>query len=163
MKRCGLQWIFGLLLICLLTGCGYNPIMYNHLSDRSNYKTYTVRIEKIIYPGANSDEAFLWVTFPSYEAVDQFEGYEVDREKPLSEYVEVFSLCPENHRSVTESQFYDEISVGDTIDITASDWIYMDGYFYYIIGVRCGEKEYLNPDEELKNVIRMMDKNRSLL
>ena len=163
MKRRGLQWIFGLILVCLLSGCGYNPIMYNYLSDRNNYKTHTVQIEKIIYPEEDSDKTFLWVTFPSYEAVDQFEGYEVDREKPLSEYVEVFSLCSENHQLVTENQFYDEISVGDTIEITASAWIYMDGYFYYIIGVQCGEKEYLNPDEGLKNVIRMMNKKRGLI
>lgn len=163
MKRRGLQWAIGLLLICFLTGCGYNPLMYDYLSDRSNYKTYTVQIEKIIYPEDDSDKTFLWVTFSSYEEVEQVKGHEVDREKPLAEYIEVFSLCPDNHWSVTEKQFYDEISVGDTIEITASAWIYMDGYFYYVIGVRCGEKEYLNPDEGLKNVIKMMNGNRGLI
>jgi len=163
MKRRGLQWSIVLLLICLLTGCGYNHHMYDYLSDRNNYKTYTVQIEEIIYPDEDSDKTFLRVTFSSYEEVKQAKGYEADREKPLSEYIEVFSLCPENHQSVAENGFYDEISVGDTIEITASAWIYMDGYFYYIIGVRGGEKEYLNPDEGMKNVIEMMNGNRGVI
>lgn len=152
-----------LLLTCILTGCGYNSIMFDHLSDRNNYETYTVQIEKMIYPDADTDKAFFWVTFLDYEALDQFMGYEVDREKPLSNYVETFSVIAENHRLLSGNQFYEQISVGDTIEITASDWIYMDGYFYYIIGVRCGETEYLNPEDGLKNVIDMMNRERGLI
>lgn len=163
MKRLRIYGVILLLCAFILTGCGYNPIMYAHLSDRNNYETYIVQIEKIIYPDADTDKAFFWVTFPDYEAVDQFEGYEVDREKPLSDYVEVFSVPAENHKLLSENLFYEQISVGDTIEITASDWIYMDGYFYYIIGIRCGETEYLNPEVGLRNVIKMMNRKRGLI
>jgi hypothetical protein len=151
--------------------------MYSYLSDRNHYENYTVQIAEIYYYDWDSkeyvkdysDERFQMnevdfkVTFPSYEEADKFYGYEVDREKELSEYKEVFEVATENNQLLAKSGFYEQISVGDTIDITTSDWIYMDGYFYYIIGVQCGETEYLNSEDGLRNVIDMMNKKKGLI
>ena len=169
--------ILCILCIFVLTGCGYNPIMYSYLSDRNHYENYTVQIAEIYYYDWDSkeyvkdysDERFQMnevvfkVTFPSYEEADKFYGYEVDREKELSEYKEVFEVATENNQLLAKSGFYEQISVGDTIDITTSGWIYMDGYFYYIIGVQCGETEYLNSEDGLRNVIDMMNKKKGLI
>lgn len=177
MKSIRLMCLICVLCVCLMTGCGYNPIMYAHLSDRNNYGTYTVQIVDMFYSDHSSgekirdysdarflwSEVVFWVTFPTYEDADHFYGYTVDREKPLCEYIETFEVPEENNKLLTEHQFYEHISLGETVEITASHWIYMDGYFYYIIGLRYGEEVYLAPEEGLKNVIDMMDKDRSLI
>ena len=56
-----------------------------------------------------------------------------------------------------------EIKPGDVIEVVTSNWIYMDGDFFYIIGLSKDNKEYLNKEEGLQNLIAYMDENKSLL
>ena len=61
-----------------------------------------------------------------------------------------------------ENGFYKDFLVGNVVEIQSSDWIYMDTNFYYVIGVKYGETQYLKAEDGLQNIVDMMDKNRSL-
>lgn len=52
--------------------------------------------------------------------------------------------------------------MNETIEIRASDLIYMDGNFFYIASVMYDETEYLNFDDGLKNIVNMIKKKRSV-
>ena len=47
--------------------------------------------------------------------------------------------------------------------VTVSSLIYMDTNFYYISSVTYNNKEYLNSETGLENIIKMMDENRSII
>ena len=61
-----------------------------------------------------------------------------------------------------ENGFYKDFLVGNVVEIQSSDWVYMDTNFYYVIGVKYGETQYLNAEDGLQNIVDMMDKERSL-
>lgn len=159
-----------LIAICLLcalgfTACtGYNNIMYEYLSDADHYKTYEVVIEQIYvsnketgkreqYDETVHDESYLNGTV--IFCVSKIEGFEGD-----DIWLEVI---PENSQLLAGNGFYDGFSVGSTIKIEASNWVYMDTNFYYIIGLEYEGVQYLDEEDGLKNIVDMMDNDRSLI
>lgn len=173
--------ILYIILICLicfftLTACtGYNNIMYKHLSNEENYETYKVSIEKIYvcnketgrleeYDEAIHDESYLNSTVRfGISEIDGFCGGEYILENgSKTDYIVLLDVLSDNSQLLVNSGFYNDFSVGDTIEIQSSNWIYMDTDFYYVIGVKYNGVQYLNSDDGLQNIIDMMDKDRSL-
>ena len=169
------------LLVCVicLQSCGYNNIMYDHLSDSENYQSYSVVLESISYVEgakqpmredldaaefASAETVYLDVVFASLEPLAPFLGVSPENiENLVATYTVRLEICAENHNQLMQNGFYNAVKAGDEITVTASNWIYMDGKFYYVIGVACGEQVYLNPTVGLQNVIDMMNKQRGLL
>lgn len=149
--------------VCLLglTACtGYNNIMYEHLSSIENYKTYEAEIEQIyVYDeedgkleeydkDTHGEDALGTVYFDiSVVGSDQFVRLEV---------------ISDNNQLLVANGFYDDFTIGDTVEIQASDWIYMDTDFFYIIGLKYNDVQYLDNQDGLQNIIDMMDNDRSL-
>lgn len=179
MKR-SLTVLLALLLILLMTTCstacsGYNGVMYGYLKDRDNYATYTVTVTEICAWDSKylekttdlADERFenghivFCCIFDSYEAVSAFLGTAANEEVPLSDYPISLEITPKSHAALTEAGFYEAFTVGDTLEITASSLIYMDGEFFYIAGLTYGDTEYLSVTKGLQNIVDMMKRNRS--
>lgn len=167
-----------LILTISMSACGYNRIMREHLSDVDNYTEYQVTVVGIAcvdeqgnahkeYTNeqlASAERVFLDVTFASKAELSPFLGVsEQGIANDPSTYTIRLQINAENHKVLVQNGFYDAVKAGDEITVTASNWIYMDGEFFYVIGVACGEQVYLNPTVGLQNVIGMMKKQRGLL
>jgi hypothetical protein len=164
-----------LLLILSLTACsGYNNIMYKHLSNEKNYERYEVAIENIYvvnketwdleeYNDTIHDESYLSTTVCfSVLELDGFDSGEYILGGGTRERVVLLEVSAENSKILLENGFYKDFLVGNVVEIQSSDWIYMDTNFYYVIGVKYGETQYLNAEDGLQNIVDMMDKDRSL-
>ena len=79
------------------------------------------------------------------------------------DYLIILEIRGDNFKEVCDNGLMEEIQPGDIIEVMASNWIYMDGNFFYIIGLSKDNKEYLNKDEGLQNLIDYMNENKSLL
>lgn len=149
------------MLCCVIFCCscfGYNPIMYRHLSNVNNYKTF-----EVTFNGIEREEygTYFDITFPEDVGLDDFYGYgSTKRDGEFDFYAEIEE---NNYDVLIENGFLENVKNGEKIEIRISDWIYMDGGFHYIIAVRYNGEEYLNVEDGIKNVKRMMNKNRSLL
>ena len=164
------------LLILSLTACsGYNNIMYKHLSNENNYETYEVAIENIYvcnketgkleeYNDTIHDESYLCSTvYFGVSKLDGFDGGEyILGDGTKTEKMVLLEVIAENSKILLENGFYKDFLVGNVIEIQSSNWIYMDANFYYVIGIKYGEKQYLNAEDGLQNIVDMMDKDRSL-
>ena len=165
-----------LLLILSLTACsGYNNIMYKHLGNENNYEKYEVAVENIYvcnketgkleeYNDAIHDESYLSTTvYFSVSELDGFYGGEyILGDGTRTESMVLLEVLAENSKILLENDFYKNFLVGNVVEIQSSDWVYMDANFYYVIGVRYGETQYLNAEDGLQNIVDMMDKDRSL-
>ena len=69
----------------------------------------------------------------------------------------------ESYDLLSERGFFESFSAGDTLTITASPFIYMDGNFFYVAALTHNGTEYLSFDEGLTNIKRMMRRNPSML
>lgn len=178
MKKASLLALL-LALALLLSSCtGFNPIMRAHLGDPENYRSCCVTLvdaydtdpqtgERIrdfsSEQSANADIVWI-VQFDSYDDVAAFLGIsDADESVPLSDYTFYLQIIAENNRQLWKNGFYEEVPLNQTVEIHASDFIYMDGRFFYIAQVRCSEKEYLDLATGVKNMKRMMNRNKSLL
>ena len=175
-KTISLIVILSLVLISL-SSCGYNKIMRDYLSDSDNYRTVNVILDEIIYQDPRTYEtinnfdpskrfdcvAIYQVSFETIEDVSYFFDFSPDPNVPLEEYRFTFKVISDNNKVLCENGFYDKISIGDSICIRASNWDYMDGSFDYIAQIEYDGTEYLSFEEGLKNIIDMMNKNKSLL
>ena len=165
-----------LLLILSLTACsGYNNIMYKHLGNENNYEKYEVAVENIYvcnketgkleeYNDAIHGESYLGATvYFSVSELDGFYGSEyILGDGTRTESMVLLEVLAENSKILLENGFYKNFLVGNVVEIQSSDWVYMDANFYYVIGVRYGETQYLNAEDGLQNIVDMMDKDRSL-
>ena len=148
-----------------LSSCsGYNKIMRNHLSDSSSFCEYTVEVQKIAISQYDSDKLVVFVKFFSKEEYAKFNG--VSAENLIlspEDYLITLEIIGDNFKEVCDNGLMEEIQLGDIIEVVASNWIYMDGDFFSIIGLSKDNKEYLNKDEGLQNLIDYMNENKSLL
>lgn len=170
-----------LVLLCLVlafnfTACtGYNGIMYKHLSNVKNYRTYEITIEKIYvvnketekleeYDQTVHDEGHLNATvYFGISELDGFYGGEyILNDGSKTDNIVLLRVLAENSKILVENDFYNNFSRGAHIEIQVSNWVYMDTKFYYVIGVQCGDIQYLKSGDGLRNVVDMMDKDRSL-
>ncbi|MBQ9736054.1 MAG: hypothetical protein IJV96_04640 [Clostridia bacterium] len=165
-----------LLFVLNLTACsGYNNIMYKHLSDVNNYEAYDVAVEKIYvcnketgkleeYDESFHDESYLSTTvyFSASELNGFYSGEYILADGTRTESMVLLEVIAESSKTLLENDFYKDFSPGSVIEIQSSDWVYMDANFYYVIGVKYGETQYLNLEDGLQNIVDMMDKDRSL-
>ena len=165
-----------LLLILSLTACsGYNNIVYKHLSNEKNYERYEVAIENIYvcnketgkleeYNDTIHDESYLSSTV--YFGVSELNGFYggeyILGDGTRTEMIVLLKVLAENSKILLENGFYKNFLVGNVVEIQSSNWVYMDANFYYIIGVKYGETQYLKAENGLQNIVDMMDKDRSL-
>ena len=148
-----------LLVMGLLSTCngGFNPIMYNHLKKLENYVTATATVTEIGY--ISEGDPYLKCVFDDREVAEDFLG-------GLSQFADDplrLMLPKKSYWLLTERDFFKTLSVGDTITVTASPFIYMDGEFWYIAAITHDGTEYLSFDEGLRNIKRMMRRNPSML
>lgn len=176
-----LRKIFGA-IVCFLfafawTSCsGFNGVMYKRLGAMENYREYEVVIEQIYvvdldsgkvekYDKSLHDGEYLSET-TVYFGISEIEGF-YGGEKYLSNGEKTESLVwleviSDNSKLLVNSGFYDCFSVGNTVEVRASNWTYGDKDFYYVIGVAYEETQYLSGEAGLQNIVAMMDGNRSL-
>ena len=165
-----------LLLILSLTACtGYNNLMYKHLSNEKNYERYEVAIENIYvrnketgkleeYNDTIHDESYLSTTV--YFGVSELNGFYGGEyflgDGTKTEMTVLLGVLAENSKILLENGFYKNFLVGNIVEIQSSNWVYMDTNYYFVIGVKYGETQYLKAEDGLQNIVDMMDKNRSL-
>ena len=141
-----------LLVMGLLTTCngGFNAIMYKYLKNPEHYVTCTATVTEV---GRNrSGEYYMKCDFAQPDSTK----YRLPDQATL--YVP-----EENYELLAERRFFMNFSEGDTITVTASNLIYMDGEFFYIAALTHNGTEYLSFDEGLQNIKRMMRRNPSML
>ena len=148
-----------------LSSCsGYNKIMRNHLSDPSSFCEYIVEVQEIAISQYDSNRLGVFVKFFSKEEVAKFHGVSAENLTLNPEdYLIALEIIGDNIKEVCDNGLMEDIQPGDVIEVVASNWIYMDGDFFYIIGLSKDNKEYLNKDEGLQNLIAYMNENKSLL
>jgi hypothetical protein len=107
--------------------------------------------------------SYLLVSFDSKAEVSAFLGVSPDGvAKELSEYTFYLEINGANNKILLENGFYDAVEEGCQIKVTASNWIYMDGNFFFVSGVTYDGVEYLNSKVGLRNIRTMLRENRSM-
>ncbi len=157
-------WLVALCLLCTLglTSCtGYNNIMYKHLSDIENYKIYEAKIEQIYI--FNDETRELKEYDPAVQGESSAGTVYFDISTEDANSLIRLEVTVDNNQILLDSGFYNVFKIGDIIGIQASDWIYMDTDFFYVIGVTYEGVQYLNSEDGLKNIVDMMDDDRSLV
>lgn len=170
--------IFLMLIISLfgVSSCsGYNKIMYDYLSDSNNYKTYNIEINGFYYfnydnnhyePinfGHKLESKFDQIYF-SISELQNFDGgnYLINYDE-LSDYMVLLQIEYNNYSILLENNFFLDYKMCDSLMVNVSNLIHMDTNFYYISSVSYNNKVYLNNETGLKNIIEMMDENRSII
>ena len=173
MRRISILMIMILFLVLLLTGCGYNNILYKHLSNKENYSYYETSIKEFYYFNRNNyqvinsldqnDFEFETIYF-SVSEIDGFHGDKclVDGGK-LSDSMLLLSINYDNYKVLLDNGFFNDYVLNYIIGIDLSNTRYMDAHYYYIASVSYNGKEYLTIEEGLNNIIKMMDDNRGII
>ena len=149
--------------------------MYDYLSDSNNYKTYHIEINNFYY--FNYDENHLkLINFKQnleskydkiYFSISELENFDggnyLINDEELSDYMVLLQIEYNNYKILLENNFFADYKLHDSLMVTVSSLIYMDTNFYYISSVTYNNKEYLNSETGLENIIKMMDENRSII
>ena len=151
-----------ILVIVLLKNCygGYNGIMYKHLKTEENYKYYQMEYLKWKKSDRTS-EYYIYCNTLSAEDAAPFLGMSVEMvdDKIDDKNRLTLELTEENYRILNINGFFDDVSENDIIELRVSDWIYMDGCFFYIAAVSYNGKEYLDIEVGIQNIIDIVKKN----
>ena len=173
-KLLALTVIISLLGILLISCKPYGNPMYTRLSNPGYYKEFSVIVEDIEYWDADvkkmkeyspdiliSEEDTVYITArpDSRETYAEFYGgiSEDVSDEIVNEYRINLKICKANNDILIANGFYDEISVGDTISAWSTYFVYFDVTHSYMAGVKTESKTYLDFDEGLSNVVKMMD------
>lgn len=169
-------WCF--ITIFLFSSCsGYNRVMFKYLSNPNNYKCYEVKVENIYFKSKETGRREKYIKDLNEKTVLEgtvyLTGIEIDQvygrrdmqvdgnkeETPLA----FLEIEENNSKILNERNFYIDFTINDAVKIWCSDFIYMDTDFFFVIGIEYNGKTYLNKEEGLNNIIRMMNADRSLL
>ncbi len=165
-------------LCVLLSSCsGYNKVMREHLSNSENYHNYTATLVDMYYEDTSNGEIHrnfdgedcidsdvtIIVTFETAEHVSAFLGGTPNTEKSLEDYKFSLRINSANNKILFENGFYENVSLGDKINIISSNWIYMDNDFFYVAQIECDGVIYLNFEDGLKNITEMINESKSIL
>ncbi len=148
-----------ILCICLLSGCGFNAPMRRFLSDRENYHQYECTHLETREEEAGAMYFHVSLTEEPRDNL-KYDNYYSEEYGCNSTRLEVLG---ENIRVLEERGFFEEVTPGTPITIVASPLIYMDGNYFFIIGVRAGDKVYLDTETGLENMIDYMNDHKSLI
>lgn len=151
------KWIA--LILCaalLLCGCsGYPDDVRLYLAVPGNYRSCTGTLTGITV----DDGVSLQITFDDADTVQVFLG---GTPNPAAmPYWFRFEVVGSNQQLLEESGFYDEVEIGSTVTIRASDLIYRDGEYFLLAGLECGGVEYLIFAEGMRNIVSHLDDNKS--
>jgi len=164
-------------ILPLFTACtGYNSQMRRHLTDEKNYYSYCGTILDVYYLNSENKKVSLLssgtipdcdvtveLTFDDRDTVKEFLGAEPNPEWSLTEYKFAFEITKENNQILVDNGFYDSISISTPIEITASNYIYMDSNFFYIAAVTYNETTFLPFEDGIQNIREYINENKSLL
>ncbi|MBO5981464.1 MAG: hypothetical protein J6Q24_03345 [Clostridia bacterium] len=160
MKQKSITLILCVLCLLSFTACGYNNIMYKHLSNIDNYESYTAVIEQIYVVDKDSNRA-----------VEYNKNIHGSRYLKDTVYIDILpegigysvrvEIIPQNSQILFDNGFFDTVEEGFTINVQTSLWTYMDGEFNFVIGLSYDDVQYLNSEDGLDNIIKMMDADRS--
>ena len=171
-----LTMIIALLLICLSSCSGYNKIMRDHLSSPGNYHSYNATVVDLYYQNTKSNEILrnfdssdcfkgdvtivirLWAP----EEILPFLGSAPDPDAALIGHEIPLCITANNSKLLYESGFYETISIGDKVEVMASNWIYMDSNFFYVAQVTFDDVVYLTFEDGLHNIVDLMNRQKSL-
>ncbi len=127
---------------------GYNKLMYEHLGNSANYKTYTMTLKDIVAfkdgksVSYSDDETIqeqqvvFVLTAHDYSDVKDFLGARHDPDMSLNDYPISLTVISSSNNILADNGFYDDPPVGKDIVVRASSWIYMDNNFFYIAQLR---------------------------
>lgn len=177
-KTTCLTTLLAILITCFASCSGYNKPMRDHLGNADNYHTCEVILEDLYYIDSSTNEKkrditdqdflnndiFLEVSFfNSIDDLRPFLGLTPSKDTPLETYKFQFRVTKSNSRILASNDYYANMTVGEKISVKVSDFIYMDSEYFYVVQLEYNGKEYLNFEEGLKNLVDMMNKNKSLL
>lgn len=181
MKKVLMVAVGALLCILLCSSCfffgGYNSLMIDHLSTAENYKSFRANLVNIFYsdpltheraegiPGKDftARTIYLNVHFYNYEDLRGFVGGTPREDIPVEEQLFSLKVTERNCKELIDNGFFEDIRLGEDIEIRASDWIYMDGFFFFIAELKYNDTVYLDLDTGLANMVKMMKRNWTLL
>ena len=174
-KIIGFIIFFAILLTSFSSCTGYNQIMYNHLSNPDNYRTFEAVIVDLFYQNSNRDivrnfestefleyEVVIYIEFESYEDISVFLGGNANTAIPVEDFEISLEISVDNSNILYENGFYKDIAMGDIINVTSSSWIYMDANFFYVAHIERNGVVYLDFESGLENIVDMMNKNKSI-
>ena len=178
MKKIACLTVIIALIFVVFTSCsGYNRTMRDHLGNADNYQTFEVILKDLYYIDTSTNEKvrnfsgddfldkdiiFEVSFFNNIEELKPFLGSTPSEDIPLEEYKFQFSVTKENSKILFLNDFYNCVSLEEKISVKVSSYIYMDSEFFYIAQVEHDGIEYLSFEEGLKNIVDMMDKDKSL-
>ena len=161
--------------IMVLSSCGYNNTMYKYLSNIEHYDKYTIQVNDYYfynqdenhYQNYNKDEPEKYIFEKFYFSLKELNGFHsgsyLVNDSKLSDHMVLLKLEYYNYDILKVNNFFEEYVMNDDLEVILSNWRYMDATYYYIIGVKYNNKEYLNVEQGLANVIKVMDENRSFI
>lgn len=175
MKKTILFFVLITILLVVSSCTGYNKIMYDYLSDSNNYKTYHIEINNFYYFNYDDNHLEL-INFKQnleskydkiYFSISELENFDggnyLINDEEFSDYMVLLQIEYNNYKILLENNFFADYKLHDSLMVTVSSLIYMDTNFYYISSVTYNNKEYLNSEIGLENIIKMMDENRSII
>lgn len=161
----GLSLIGTLVIVGLYIGAifssGYNDVMYKSLSDPTCYKSSIVLVDTI----TSYDHKTVVQEFPK-DIPDNVDLVEIEGryDTTLSNENQLrVKVIGENISVLLQNGFFKDFVPKDYIEIQYSNFIYMDTQYYYVASLSYQKKEYISFEVGLKNIITLMDNNRSFL
>ena len=151
MKRFLLLLLTIALLLSMTACSGYNEIMREHLSNEDNY--HSIEATFCSYKETD-DRIYLYVSVPDKSPFDSSEAN--------SEEIRL-ELVGDNCNVLSEALAEEEICEDDRITVKCSTWIYMDSTFYYVAELKTQGKTFLSFEDGLKNILKYINDNKSLL
>ena len=100
--------------------------------------------------------------FNSVEELIPFLGHTPDENTSLDVYTVQFRLTDHNCNVLASNNFFTNVNIGQRICVRASDFIYMDSEYFLVAQLNYNGREYLSFDEGFKNIVDMMDQDKSL-
>ena len=176
-KKTILSLLVALLVIFLIpcsTSFRYDKPMYRRLSNPELYDEFSMIIKGVEYRDADTgetkeytpdiqlkelDEIFIIAYCDSRETyIDFFGGIsdETTDEMISTRYIRL-KVCKENNDILLVNDFYKEINPGDNITVSATHFVAWDQLRTYTCSIKTENKTYLDFDEGLSNIVKMMD------
>ena len=161
MKKRMLLLILSVLCAVCFVSCGYNGVMYKHLSNIDNYESCNATVNQIFFENEYNGRLVKYTK--GIHDGSYFKGKTVfiDILPEGSKRSVRVEIIPQNSQILFDNGFFDIIEENITITIQASVWTYMDSEFNFVIGLGYDGIQYLNSEDGLDNIIKMMDADRS--
>ena len=171
--------LLGLSFVAIfLTSCNthfyYDKPTYRRLSNPELYDEFSMIVKGLEYYDADTkeikeytpditleefDEVYIVVYCDSRETFISFHGSIADwvTDEMISEDYIDLRVCKENNDILISNDFYKEINPGDNIIVSATHFVSFDKTQTFMCSLKTENKLYLDFDEGLSNIVKMMD------